>query len=602
MEKLIQYKKTKIEEETKEEFYLNPKDMVNNDKVYESSNTLDVMYYLPLNELLVVIFEENFVVIDIKKTLSRNFTIIKMFSISDIFKKAFNENDEKKSVPSSSDSFGGFCFKIRESDLKKIKNFSCIEIKNKLNQLFFLIEFVNLDFVIIKYDNINTQTDFNVLFTQTKSFFAKNSKNLKLNYETCLIMNYATRIACLEEKNNSKTFNLFYQVESLIFVYKLSEDSCKFFQKLSWNSDIKTLIADYSHLDDTNEIIFYIVNVTNSIQKATLNTDSKTFSEGLSLNKPNEGNITLIKADSFKAQKILLYAQLNAVYIYDFLNSSLLFKITFALFEDWIISYCFITLNEAIYIFNSNGDYSYSSLNLSQPTIGSGENPFEITNSSMDSLKISKQIYSVKEFNSRIGFFILSTQNPIKIQNVNITYFLPEQISDHMSLEKMIERSPEVKSEFYSFSLCEFLIIKLRFHSLKDFEENKFDENNIIKGRLQYYLSKIFQEEEGRASCEGFLHDILQYYKKINDISSELYKNYLSNEKYLCDFCSEKFLTFNTKTMIFSCKNNHSTFSCCVTQVPFDEKFLTCPNCGLLYSEEFKVCLGCQQMLQLAIM
>ena len=47
MEQFFQYKKPKLQSETGEEFYLNPKDMINNDKIYESTNQLDVMYYLP---------------------------------------------------------------------------------------------------------------------------------------------------------------------------------------------------------------------------------------------------------------------------------------------------------------------------------------------------------------------------------------------------------------------------------------------------------------------------------------------------------------------------------------------------------------------------
>ena len=78
MEQFFQYKKPKLQSETGEEFYLNPKDMINNDKIYESTNQLDVMYYLPLNELFIVLFEENIAIVDIKRTISKNFTIIIM--------------------------------------------------------------------------------------------------------------------------------------------------------------------------------------------------------------------------------------------------------------------------------------------------------------------------------------------------------------------------------------------------------------------------------------------------------------------------------------------------------------------------------------------
>ena len=84
MEQFFQYKKPKLQSETGEEFYLNPKDMINNDKIYESTNQLDVMYYLPLNELFIVLFEENIAIVDIKRTISKNFTIIKMINIKTV--------------------------------------------------------------------------------------------------------------------------------------------------------------------------------------------------------------------------------------------------------------------------------------------------------------------------------------------------------------------------------------------------------------------------------------------------------------------------------------------------------------------------------------
>ena len=72
MEQFFKYKKPKLNTETNEEFYLNPKDMINNDKIYDSTFPLDVMYYLPLNELLIILFEGDIVVVDIKRTISKN--------------------------------------------------------------------------------------------------------------------------------------------------------------------------------------------------------------------------------------------------------------------------------------------------------------------------------------------------------------------------------------------------------------------------------------------------------------------------------------------------------------------------------------------------
>ena len=136
MEQFFQYKKPKLQSETGEEFYLNPKDMINNDKIYESTNQLDVMYYLPLNELFIVLFEENIAIVDIKRTISKNFTIIKMININELYQRHFKFIPEEKKGTKNvlKTEFNAFCYKFKENDLNKIKNFCFIENKNNLKQ------------------------------------------------------------------------------------------------------------------------------------------------------------------------------------------------------------------------------------------------------------------------------------------------------------------------------------------------------------------------------------------------------------------------------------------------------------------------------------
>lgn len=66
MDKINQYKRTKFEEETSTEFYLNPKDISINDKVCDSSNLISILSYLKYNELLILLLEQNIVIIDSK--------------------------------------------------------------------------------------------------------------------------------------------------------------------------------------------------------------------------------------------------------------------------------------------------------------------------------------------------------------------------------------------------------------------------------------------------------------------------------------------------------------------------------------------------------
>ena len=175
-------------------------------------------------------------------------------------------------------------------------------------------------------------------------------------------------------------------------------------------------------------------------------------------------------------QKIVLYAQMNTVYIYSIKNNTLLKSITFSLFEDWIISYCFIQTDDILYIFNSNGEYAYNELDLSN-----NEEDLMLTNSSCQSLKLSKQIYSIKSFETKIGFFILSTQTPIKLLNSNITYFIPELISKRTSLDSLIDDNFYNKTSFYTFSLCEFLIFELRFGDYDLILKDKAEHVNLKK-------------------------------------------------------------------------------------------------------------------------
>ena len=608
MEQFFQYKKPKLQSETGEEFYLNPKDMINNDKIYESTNQLDVMYYLPLNELFIVLFEENIAIVDIKRTISKNFTIIKMININELYQRHFKFiPEEKKGTKNvTKTEFNAFCYKFKENDLNKIKNFCFIENKNNLNKIYLIIEFLNLDFVIISYDNINNQNEYNLVYSHSKSIFLKMEKKLKLNYESSLIFNYVTNIKTISEKNKVETFYVLHQCENFIFIFQFDNMNYNFITKIEFGFDVKNFICDYySNNINSISLIIYTVSTMNTVQKNIFDMNTKKMSEVAVLNKENKGNITLINFFFMQKviQKIVLYAQMNTVYIYSIKNNTLLKSITFSLFEDWIISYCFIQTDDILYIFNSNGEYAYNELDLSN-----NEEELMLTNSSCQSLKLSKQIYSIKPFETKIGFFILSTQTPIKLLNSNITYFIPELISKRTSLDSLIDDNFYNKTSFYTFSLCEFLIFELRFGDydliLKDKAEHvNLKKEDIIYERIKYYMKRVLtpqKKNENNVNIQ-YPNEILKHYKVINGLKDDNYINFLNHSSFKCDFCNEVYVKFNIASKTYSCVSNHETFSCSVTQAPFQETFLHCDTCNLFYSNNFKICLICQQMLNCAI-
>ncbi len=104
MENLFSYKKKTKSSETKDEFYLNGRDSFLNGKPLNYNSLI----YLPLNEVIVVLFEEQFIFIDIKTSIIDSMKIIKFDQYSVIYDKLFpkpvkneNSNAQKESKANS---------------------------------------------------------------------------------------------------------------------------------------------------------------------------------------------------------------------------------------------------------------------------------------------------------------------------------------------------------------------------------------------------------------------------------------------------------------------------------------------------------------------
>lgn len=257
MEKIFLYKKTIIEKESLNEFYLNPKDIIFDEKINEINYNLNTFYYLSYNELLVILFENNISFIDIKKSICKNITIIKYININEIFLNNFNIKEEKKIKIIKSNNFSNFCFNIRENELKLIKNFNVLEFKNCLNKIFIIIEFKNLDFIILKYNNIQIENKYTVLYKHSKNYFLSLYNSFILNYESNLIYNYNSIIKI---KNNY----IFHFVESILFIFELNENNYKFLHKIKLNIEIKKFLVFKNK--NKNEYCFILLNNNNNIE------------------------------------------------------------------------------------------------------------------------------------------------------------------------------------------------------------------------------------------------------------------------------------------------------------------------------------------------
>ena len=593
MEKFFQYKKSKLESETRNEFYLNPKDMINNDKINENLKH-DVFHYLPHNELFILIFEENIAVIDIKQTISKNFTILKMTSFNEIYVQLFKPEITKVTKFPIQNSLSNFCYKIRENDLKKPKNCVFIETPYNIGKLYYIIEFSNLEFAVLKYNNINQQTHYDIIHTHLKNYLLTLNTKMKIIYESSLIFNYNTSLTVVNGNHSHNVFYILHQVEMYLFIFELNcvDDAYKHKYTINGEGDVKLCKC---LLNSTNEFVIASVTDMNKVYKQFFSVQTRSITRTLCIENTNKGNITSLKYSS----QYIIYIQLNKVYMYDNAVERKVRAITFQDFDDCVVSYCCLfERSNVMYVFNSNGDYVTCEFNYDNNKEQQCE--YVDVTSNKKTLSISKLIYAVVPFQNEFGFYILSTQNPIKLSNVSITYFIPDNLITNQTLFTLINNNNNNSNNnitnsnsFYTFSLCEYIIYALRYNpSLIN------DDSSLHVKRINYYINYILNNtHNGSSSVNG----ILSYYRNQTNQPSDNYKAYLNNSQFKCDFCESEYTHYNHDTNIFVCKSEHQSFACCITQMPFQDDFLYCAYCNLFYSNTFKICLICQIILDNAI-
>ena len=176
--------KTSIIRENSDECYLNPKDNIINEHYNQllfKNLSSNLLFYLPLNELLVLVLEEKLIIYDLKISITENLRILdEIFYTKDIiscFKENTNkiENEKTKNDKNKvTNYFLGLNFIDKEQEDKQIKNIVVSdEFFDKKGNFVIIIEFMNLDIYIIKYNLL-----YEINGKDKITFISKISKNM----------------------------------------------------------------------------------------------------------------------------------------------------------------------------------------------------------------------------------------------------------------------------------------------------------------------------------------------------------------------------------------------------------------------------------------
>jgi hypothetical protein len=248
--------------------------------------------------------------------------------------------------------------------------------------------------------------------------------------------------------------------------------------------------------------------------------------------------------------------------------------------------------------------------------------------------KITKFIYDIKPFKSENGFFILITQNPIRPINMNIIYkinytnLIP--IENDFSEGLIIGlRNPRKKVEFinqynnflfnkrYNYFINKIfkgqvpgnkddkMNIEEDSEKSSEMQEEKNDEedNDNINDDIMNINSEKYKNMEkiGIKNNEIIKNEIIDFFLKKYEksLSKDEYLKYINNNNFLCEFCGDKFISFDKTERIYKCSNDDICFCCCLSNKPINNNFIWCSYCNLFYSQELKIyyCIVCDKIL-----
>ena len=523
--------KTSVEKENLDECYLNPKDSIINEHYNQllfKSLPNNLLFYLPLNEILIIILEEKIIIYDIKISVTENLKIIDEILYKDIIAEFSdiknNKNDyEKVDKNKKTTYFIGLNFISKEQEDKQIKNIIISDdFYNKKGLFIIIIEFMNLDLYIIEYNllyEINNNPKYNLILKTNKNMFIDKKENLniinKLN-ENYYKNSYKTKFKIIKYLN-LKIF-LLYQHQYTFYIYNFMINEISLFTNIIKNRNKNSqYILTYDKISLKNEFINfdanYCYNETKSIdyfEFITITIKNQIYYQLFSLDNngnqkfykqiicqeikiDNKANISSIKyykninesINDLFSEKIFFIIQLNQIFIANYIiqkefdekisiNINYKYLLNITGFSEERIYNIFLLQKKYLYIFTRKNKYIEYNLDLNK--MKNNKNTETITiNEKPKFFKITKFIYDIKPFQSENGFFILITQNSIRPINMNIIY--------KINYNNLIQ----IKNNF-----CEDLILGLRNSNQKIEIPNK-DNNIIYNKKYNYFINKIFK-------------------------------------------------------------------------------------------------------------
>ena len=700
--------KTCVEKENQDEYYLNPKDNIINEHYNQllfKSLPVNLLFYLPRNEIIIIILEEKLIIYDIKISITESLKIIDEIFYKDIIKifseikiiKTDNVKVEKVDKNKKTTYFMGLNFISKEQEDKQIKNIMISEdFYNKKGLFIIIIEFMNLDIYIIEYNllnEINNNPKFTLILKADKYLFVgKTNLNIVSNLNENYYKNaYKTKFKIINYLN-SKIFLLYqHQYNFYIYNFKINEissfayinqnknknknnDFFLAYDKISLKEEFTYFDANYCNNFINNLDYFEFINITINnkifyhlflLEKNGNNKNCKQI-----LNKEieidnisNISNINFCKNNNDKindllSEKVFFIIQLNKIYIISYflemtnnvnlvMNISNIYLLHIVEFSEEQIYNIFLLQKKYLYIFTRKNKYIEYYLDLKKAKKNNKTDIITI-NEKPKYFKIAKFIYDIKPFQSENGFFILITQNSIRPINMNIIYKLNYNnlipIENNFSEGLIIGlRNSQDKIEFinkennyifnkrYNYFLNKIFkgnnsfIIKNNNNNKMEIEDEDKDkseqiEENNDNNKLEIYDDEDFEsknefddlmrinsekykkmEKKSIIENEVIKNELINFYSQKSEKNGEKEKHlkYLNNEKYICEFCGEKFNNFDKNERIYKCYNNDITFCCCLSNMPINNDFLWCSYCTLFYSNELKLyyCIICDKIL-----
>ena len=640
--------KTSIISENIDECYLNPKDNIINEHYNQllfKNFSSNLLFYLPLNEIFILILEEKLVIYDIKISVTENLKILdEIYYLKDIInifnlnnKTNKSENEKIKSDKNkSSNYFLDLNFIDKEQEDKQIKN---ISISDKFfdhkGYFIIIIEFKNLDIYIIEYNllyEINNRPKMKLISKSSKNMFIdvninntfnKNDENLCKNTSktNIKIINDAKRniFIIYQNKNNFYIYDLIINEISLFGATNSEENGKSLkFNKISLKNEFTHFDANYCSISSLNYFEFITVTKNNLVYYYLIEMKyheefGKKFEQILikEIKLDNISNICDIEYfreksnnyDDLLKERIFYIIKLNQVLIIKYnisknnkgnLRMNICYKYLFDLieFKEEQIYKIFILQRQYFYTFTRRGKYIENIFNLEE--LKNNEDIETITiREKPKYFKIAKFIYDIKPFESENGFFILVTQYPVRPINMNIIYKI-----NYTYLNPIND------------NFVEGLLISLR-NKQKEINIEKENKNYYLYNkRFEFFINKIYKgqnnlidniNDENKMIIEKMDSDNLD---DVDENKNDDLMNVNSDEYKKCEIQSLNKINEIKKELILYFKKqfekitkandyltylNNNEFKCEFCQEPFKEydkenMFYKCINNDITFS------------------